>query len=192
MKMVQENSLNAKQIALLIIPVLLLIAFSGFIYWLLIYRKEGQFVGLQFNEISFADWGWCALGLICSMVVLFVFLKIIPMKHMYNPNVRLLADSFDIRFLALYFIPNGFYEELLFRGTLQPLLGLVPAALIFALVHISYYKKPIVLVETFIQGLVLGVLFQITGSIWVTTVAHAAFNTLQTWMIKEDVIKYRL
>ena len=111
---------------------------------------------------------------------------------MYNPNVRLLADSFDIRFLALYFIPNGFYEELLFRGTLQPLLGLVPAALIFALVHISYYKKPIVLVETFIQGLVLGVLFRITGSIWVTTVAHAAFNTLQTWMIKEDVIKYRL
>ena len=134
----KENSLNAKQIALLIIPALLLIAFSGFIYWLLIYRKEGQFVGLQFNEIAFADWGWCVLALICSMVILFIFLKIVPMKHMYDPNVRLLADSYDIWFLALYFIPNGFYEELLFRGTLQPLLGLIPAAFIFALVHISY------------------------------------------------------
>ena len=132
------------------------------------------------------------LALICSMVVLFIFLKIVPMKHMYDHNVRLLADSYDIRFLAFYFIPNGFYEELLFRGTLQPLLGLIPVALIFALVHISYYKKPLVLAETFIQGLVLGVLFQITGSIWITTIAHAVFNTLQTWMIKIDVIKYRL
>ena len=80
----------------------------------------------------------------------------------------------------------------MFRGTLQPLLGLIPATLIFALVHISYYKKPMILVETFIQGLILGVLFQITGSIWITTIAHAVFNTLQTWMIKIDVIKYRL
>lgn len=188
----KERSLNAKEIILLIVPVLLLLTFSGFIYWLLIYRKEEQFTGLQFNEIMFADWGWCALALICAMIVLFAFLKVAPMKHMYDPNVRLLADSYNIRFLALYFIPNSFCEELLFRGTLQPLLGLIPATLIFALVHISYYKKPMILVETFIQGLILGVLFQITGSIWITTIAHAVFNTLQTWMIKIDVIKYRL
>ena len=113
------------------------------------------------------------------------------MKMMYDPNVRALSDMFSMKFLAIYFIPNAFYEELLFRGALQPWLGIVPAALIFALVHISYYKKPVLLVEAFVQGLILGAMFQITGSVWITTIAHAVFNSVQVWMIKKDVIEYR-
>ncbi len=183
--------MKTKEKLLVTIPVIAMIAIAGVIYWFLIYRKYGQCVGLQAEEIALVDFGWCLVGLACAFGILFVFIKLIPMKLMYDPNVRILADSFSMKFLAIYFIPNAFYEELIFRGALQPLIGLVPAALIFALIHISYYKRPVILVEAFLQGLVLGALFQITGSVWITTIAHAAFNTLQVWMIKKDVIEYR-
>ena len=183
--------MKTKEKLLITIPVIAMVAIAGFIYWLLIYRKCGQWIGLLPSEISLADFGWLLAGLICAFIVLFAFIKLIPMKMMYDPNVRLLADSFSMKFLGVYFIPNAFYEELLFRGALQPLLGLVPASLIFALVHISYYKKPVLLVEAFCQGLILGLMFQLTGSVWITTIAHAAINTIQVWMIKKDVIEYR-
>ena len=183
--------MKIKEKLLITIPVIAMIAIAGFIYWLLIYRKEGQCIGLLQSEISLVDFGWCLAGLACGLAVLFIFIKLIPMKMMYDPNVRLLADSFSMKFLGVYFIPNAFYEELLFRGALQHLFGIVPATLIFALVHISYYKKPALLVEAFCQGLILGLMFQLTGSVWITTIAHAAINTIQVWMIKKDVIEYR-
>lgn len=183
--------MKTKEKLLITIPVIAMIAFAGFIYWLLIHRKYGQCVGLLPSEISIVDFGWCLAGLACAFGVLFIFIKLIPMKMMYDPNVRALSDSFSMKFLAIYFVPNAFYEELLFRGALQPLVGIVPAALIFALVHVSYYKKPVLLVEAFFQGLILGALFQITGSVWIATIAHAVLNSLQVWMIKKDVIEYR-
>ena len=48
------------------------------------------------------------------------------------------------------------------------------------------------LLETFCQGLILGLLFNVTGSVWITTIAHAAFNTLQMLAIKAGVIEYRV
>lgn len=183
---------KAKEILLIAVPVALLTIITGIIYWFLIYRKYGQFKGLLLEEITITDWGWCLLGLACALAILFAFIKLVPLKYMYDPNVRILADSYSMRFHTINFLPNAFYEELLFRGTLQVLLGILPATLIFTLVHVSYYKKPVMLLEAFCQGLVLGGLFQITGSIWITTIAHAAFNTLQIWLIKKDIVKYRI
>lgn len=183
---------KTKELLLITVPVAVLTLLAGIIYWYFIYRKYGQFKGLLLEEITLVDWGWCLLGIACALAILFVFLKLVPMQHLYDPNVRTLADSFSMRFHISNFLPNAFYEELLFRGTLQVLLGILPATLIFTLVHVSYYKKPVMLLEAFCQGLVLGCLFQITGSIWITTIAHSTFNTLQVWLIKKDIVKYHI
>ena len=182
--------MNTKQKLILTLPVIALIVVSGFIYWFMIVRKTDQWTGLLLSELAPTDFLWCLAGIVCSLGVMFAFIKLIPIRHMYDANVRLLADSFSNKFLALYFIPNAFYEELIFRGALQPIMGIVPAALLFTVVHVAYYKKPVLLAEVFCQGIILGLLFQLTGSVWITTIAHAAFNTLQTWMIKKDIIPY--
>jgi len=183
---------KTKELLLITVPVALLTAVAGLIYWFLIYRKYGQCKGLLLEEITLTDWGWCLLGMACALAILFAFIKLVPLKYMYDPNVRILADSYSMRFHTINFLPNAFYEELLFRGTVQVLLGILPATLIFTLVHVSYYKKPVMLLEAFCQGLVLAFLFQITSSIWITTTAHATFNTLQIWLIKKDIVKYRV
>lgn len=171
-------------------PVAVLTAVAGLIYWFLIYRNEGKAIGLIASEINIIDAVWLILAIVAAGVVLFCFLKFIPMKYMYDPNVRTIADSFSLKFLAIYFVPNAFYEELIFRGALQPVMGLLPATLVFTLVHFSYYKRPVLMVEVFLQGLILAVLFEVTDSLWVTTLAHAIFNTAQTYLIKSDMIKY--
>lgn len=70
-------------------------------------------------------------------------------------------------------------EELLFRGALVPLLGLVPAGVIFALFHIG--PRPRYLpwtVSAFIGALVLGQLFRITGELTAPVLAHFTLNYL--------------
>lgn len=73
-------------------------------------------------------------------------------------------------------------EELFFRGfVMRGLMGrlgsgwaLVASAVIFSLFHIS----PQVLVPIFVTGLLLGWLYQRTGSLWPAILAHAAQNAL--------------
>lgn len=169
---------RSKRLIIMFAPLIGLIAGAGAIYWLLIVRREHRLVGLLASELDTLDLLWCALGVLCSLGILFVFLKVVPMRQLYDPNVRALADSFSQRFLTVYYIPNAFYEELIFRGALQPVIGLIPAALLFTAVHVSYYKKPVLLLEVFLQGIVLGLMFDLTGSVWITTLAHTAVNAI--------------
>ena len=68
-------------------------------------------------------------------------------------------------------------EELLFRGALQPLLGLVASALVFGLVHVSSR-------ETYLawslwagaMGMLFGVLFEASGTLLAPMLAHALIN----------------
>lgn len=181
---------RTRNLLILTAPVIVLIGVAGLIYWYLIYRREGIAVGLLPDEIGALDLVLCAAAVACSMGVLYGFMKLIPMKMMYDPNVRLLGDMFSNRFLAVYFIPNAFYKELIFRGALLPIIDPLASTFLFTAVHFSYYKKPVLLVEVFIQGLILSGLFMVTGSVWITTLAHTAINTIEMWLIKSGRIKY--
>lgn len=77
----------------------------------------------------------------------------------------------------------GFVEELLFRGVLQPVLqsrfGAIPGVLLssglFGLMH-SGYGLPQELAFAFVIGLLLGMLYDWTGSLGVVTILHGALN----------------
>ena len=76
-------------------------------------------------------------------------------------------------FLAL---AAGIGEEILFRGALQPRLGVVAAALLFAVLH-TQYAISLASVEIFILGLALGWLRKragVTGAI----IAHAGYDLI--------------
>lgn len=70
-------------------------------------------------------------------------------------------------------------EELLFRGVLQPVVGLLPQALLFGLVHqLPGKSRWVWVLWAGVVGLALGLLFQLTGSLVGPILAHALVNAM--------------
>lgn len=76
-------------------------------------------------------------------------------------------------------------EELLFRSLLQPWMGLWPQALLFGLVHqLPGPSRWVWAAWAFGVGLVLGMLFQVTGSLLGPLAAHALVNGVNLTFLK--------
>lgn len=65
-------------------------------------------------------------------------------------------------------------EEILFRGALQPVFGLLPTAVLFALAHVQYGLTPVT-AFVLILGLVLGAIRR-RGNTTLTIVVHFGYN----------------
>jgi membrane protease YdiL (CAAX protease family) len=83
---------------------------------------------------------------------------------------------FDVLLLALL---SAFGEEMLFRGLLQPYIGVLPQALIFGAAHqMRGPSRWVWVVWATMVGLALGAMFQFTGSLLGPLAAHALVNGL--------------
>lgn len=74
-------------------------------------------------------------------------------------------------------VASGLGEEMLFRGAVQPELGLVMTSVLFGLMHLVP-RWPLVLWAFYAIGIgfVFGLVFEWTGSLWAPVVAHAIVN----------------
>lgn len=91
--------------------------------------------------------------------------------------------GFDMLLVSLL---AGFSEELFFRATLQPALGLWLAALVFALAHTGVSISPAKLAFAafvFVMGLLLGTLYGQVGLV-AAVVAHAAYDLIFLLAVK--------
>lgn len=77
--------------------------------------------------------------------------------------------------LAIFLAP--FSEELLFRASLVPRVGVLPAALLFGLMHLAY-GSVVEIIGTFLVGLLLGLLYQRSKSITPCILVHLTYNAL--------------
>lgn len=66
----------------------------------------------------------------------------------------------------------AFSEELLFRGVLQTSFGIIPASILFAIIHIRYLSKFVLFVVTVALSFYLGWLYLITENLLVPVFAH--------------------
>jgi membrane protease YdiL (CAAX protease family) len=73
----------------------------------------------------------------------------------------------------------GISEELLFRGAVQPRLGLWLTTFLFAIGHLQY-GLTLATLQVFVIGLVLGLMRKHTGSVVLCIVTHAAYNMVGT------------
>lgn len=76
----------------------------------------------------------------------------------------------------------GFFEEVFFRGFLQPRVGIVLSTLLFALAHWSY-GEPTMLLGVTLLSLAYAVLARWRGSVWAAVAAHAAFDAVQLLVV---------
>jgi CAAX protease family protein len=102
--------------------------------------------------------------------------------HLELRPFALALDRTGIIVLALL---SAAGEELLFRGLLQPWMGLIPQAVLFGLVHQMPGPSRWIWVSwAFVVGLALGALFETTGSLAGPLVAHALVNGLNLHFLK--------
>ena len=71
----------------------------------------------------------------------------------------------------------GLGEEVLFRGAIQPELGIVPASLLFGAAHVDRSENLMFGCWAAIFGLILGWLAIVTGGLLAPVVAHAVYDT---------------
>jgi membrane protease YdiL (CAAX protease family) len=89
-------------------------------------------------------------------------------------NEALLGDFDTVWEWFLLAAAAGLGEELLFRGALQPVFGIVPTSLIFAVSHVQYGLSPATL-TVFLLSVVLGIIRKRSNTT-VAILVHAGYN----------------
>lgn len=141
------------------------------------------------------------LWVVSGFSVMWIFMALTSMIGPMIAGVQVVGFSFSLESLnlfsiviALKFLFGNFAEELFFRGFVQTKLkkvsgfwvALLVQSALFALYHINYaiwYGGSDILtfilwylLFTFIFGLGMGMIFELTNSIIITTILHAAYN----------------
>lgn len=85
-------------------------------------------------------------------------------------------------------VSAGVFEELFFRGLLQPRIGIVASTVLFAVAHASY-GQPFLLVGITVLSVVYGLLVRWRQSVWAAVAAHALFDLVQLLVIVPTVFE---
>lgn len=103
-----------------------------------------------------------------------------------HADMRPLASGLTVTQIAIIAGLSSLGEELLFRGLLQPWLGVVPAALLFGLAHQMRGPSRWVWVAwATVAGGAFGAIFAATGSLLGPLLAHALVNALNLAYLRD-------
>ncbi|MFQ6050657.1 MAG: lysostaphin resistance A-like protein [Candidatus Hydrothermarchaeota archaeon] len=158
------------QAAILLVPPIIYI----------LYTKNPRLIGItRENMLSCIILGLAA-GI--PLALLSISLDKVGFRNQIAVELSKKLGLMDIFFLNIFVVAPS--EELLFRGFLQPKIGLFPASLLFGLVHwFGYFNVPQVIGATFL-GLILGLLFEWKKNIVTPIVAHATTNIFSMVFIR--------
>ena len=123
-----------------------------------------------------------ACGTVVSGLVLY---RISPiLRKLSDELAPHLVDGARRRDLVLLSVLSGVGEEILFRGALQPVIGLVAASLLFGALHVGPDRRYLVWTVWAVgAGFLFGALYLWTGGILAPVIAHVLHNavTLLLW-----------
>ncbi len=201
-QMVRRAHLRSVETAVLqvvfffVVPIVLLyfeiIPISGRIYTLLfvslllygVIKKEGwtsEAVGLTTKNVKkfFGPYFFATIAAMVAIIEIARMLGVASVSDWWtNPH-----------FLFLFFVVS-FFQELVFRGILMPLLGrifpdsftvIVVNALLFAGMHVIYPNPVIGLPFAFIGGIFFAGLYRRYPNLYLVTLSHAILNFLAVW-----------
>ncbi len=102
-----------------------------------------------------------------------------------HDELRPLARSMSAGTVVYLALTSAFGEELLFRGLLEPWIGLLPQAIIFGSLHqMGGPSRWAWMGWATIMGLTLGAMYQCTGSLVGPLAAHALINAINLSHLK--------
>jgi len=100
-------------------------------------------------------------------------------------NVYTMRSDSPLLLAAVFLVVTSFCEEYFWRGYVQAFtvvrMGKVPGILLttiaYAAIHLPTFNIPLVL-AAFIAGLVWGILYEYTGSLWLVVFSHMVWTEL--------------
>lgn len=111
--------------------------------------------------------------------------RLVWAKTLHIELRRLVAQDLSFTGIVVLAVLSALGEELLFRGLIHSWLGLLPQSIIFGLVHQIPGKSRWVWVTwATLMGLLLGGVFQLTGSLLGPIVAHGVINGFNLQYLK--------
>jgi CAAX protease family protein len=129
-----------------------------------------------------------ALGLAFAAVIVIATRWMVPRfawARVLHGELRPIARGISTTGIVVVALLSAVGEELLFRGLLQPWIGLVPQALLFGIVHqIRGPSRWVWVAWASFVGLALGGIFALTGSLLGPLAAHALINGLNLDYLK--------
>lgn len=125
--------------------------------------------------------------LVISLFAIKLAIRYVSPEKLIVDEVKDLAKNFTLLELAPVYLAAGIGEELLFRVVCIDLFGLLIASALFALVHVAYWKKPLMLLAVFVLALLLGGLYVLTESFLMCALVHFAYNLLVTKEVRAQV-----
>lgn len=134
------------------------------------------------------DWRWgIGLGVllfVVSRVIIVAWTLLVSPEQLAEQTAASEQLAGAINSLALVLVVSlsaGIGEEIFFRGALQPVFGIIPVSLFFALLHPQYMLTPAALV-IFIVTLGFGLLRQ-RHSTTAAVIAHFVYNLIPLLML---------
>lgn len=172
-----------------------------YFFAMICYRKPSRFIGFS-TRVNFQQ-----ILLIIGILILTFPLsgalaeinKMIPIPKSWEIQFKAMEASraaqeailININSFARYIISMiligllpGIFEEVYFRGGLQniftrwfrnPWVAIIVTSLLFSAIHISYYG----FLVRFALGVILGLLYYYSGSIWLSILFHFLYNGVQ-------------
>jgi hypothetical protein len=122
------------------------------------------------------------LGLFTAFLLVFLSRELVARTRSGEALARAMGrvlGALPVLHTTLLALMSGVAEELLFRGALQPQLGLVAASLLFGLAHFVP-RREFLLWTAFavVAGALFGALFIGTGNLLAPMVAHVTVNAV--------------
>jgi membrane protease YdiL (CAAX protease family) len=119
-----------------------------------------------------------SLLVLALVVALLVQSGLVSLKDLESDLVPQIQSLLNWPLVFIIALVAAVTEEIFFRGLLQPRLGLIATSILFALIHIGY-GTVLQVVAPLVLGLLLGVLYQRTNSLWTPMAAHFTFDFVQ-------------
>lgn len=134
-----------------------------------------------------------SLAAACATLLLALFISVslyalFGKSHFYNREMLELTKNFTEKDFVPIYLAAGIGEEALFRGALLEPCGLVVSSLLFTLLHIAYWRKPLMLAYVFLTGLLFGALYLYTKSLFLCIVVHFSFNLVVSILLKRNIV----
>jgi uncharacterized protein len=196
-----SNALKIIQCITAVVGFLLPAIFTAF----MLNRKPMNLLGFS-RKIS-----WKQIGVVCAIMVAALFvsaflsyvnerlpisqamkLKFDKMENDYDQQVVAIiglksTGEYILALVIMAFLP-ALCEEALFRGGLQnfltrstrkPWLSIVIVSILFSAAHFSFYG----FLSRFFLGMILGLLYEYSGKIWLNIIAHFVNNALAVTLL---------
>lgn len=137
----------------------------------------------SFSLVFQWDFKWIFIGVISGLVVVSLdlfLMKRLPQRYYDDGGInnKIFANLNFVQMMGLVLV-IAIAEEWLFRGIIQTKFGLIPASIIFSIIHMRYWAHWYLIVNVLVLSIWIGLVFEWSGQLlWPVIFMHFIIDFL--------------